>query len=60
MTTSPGRSGLIMEEPLLWEKGKPGRRAMSIPDSDIPKAELAGDLLGIHWKHTVWGRSLPK
>jgi glycine dehydrogenase subunit 2 len=46
MKNAPGRSGLIMEEPLLWEKGKVGRNGMSIPDSDVPAAHLAEDLCG--------------
>ncbi len=37
MTTGPGRSGLIMEEPLLWEKGQPGRTAFSLPDQFVPE-----------------------
>jgi len=35
-----------MEEPLLWEKGKKGRNGMSIPESDVPAAPLAGELCG--------------
>ncbi|MEN8199360.1 MAG: aminomethyl-transferring glycine dehydrogenase subunit GcvPB [Thermodesulfobacteriota bacterium] len=48
MTHGPGRSGLIMEEPLLWEKGKQGRTAFSMPDQDVPAAvvDLDRDLLG--------------
>jgi len=46
MTTAPGASGLIMNEPLLWEKGKKGRKGMSIPPADVPlvtpDTELAG------------------
>lgn len=44
MKNGPGRSGLIMEEPLLWEKGKKGRNGMSIPESDVPSAPLPSDL----------------
>ena len=44
---APGATGLIMNEPLLWEKGKKGRRGYSLPKSDvdsaIPDKELAGD-----------------
>lgn len=47
MKGAPGRSGLILEEPLLWEKGKKGRNGMSIPESDVPSYspnhELEGD-----------------
>ncbi len=48
MTHGPGTSGLILEEPLLWEKGKPGRTAFSLPDQDVPEAtvEIDKDLLG--------------
>lgn len=46
MKTAPGASGLIMNEPLLWEKGKKGRKGMSIPAADVPlvapEAALAG------------------
>jgi glycine dehydrogenase subunit 2 len=38
MTHGPGISGLILEEPLLWEKGKQGRTAFSMPDQDVPEA----------------------
>lgn len=47
MTKTPGMSGLIFDEPLLWEKGKAGRRGMSIPPSDVPAAELPLELQGI-------------
>jgi glycine dehydrogenase subunit 2 len=47
MNESIGTSGLIMNEPLLWEKGAPGRSAFSIPESDVDAAVLdeayAGD-----------------
>jgi len=48
MTHGPGISGLILEEPLLWEKGKQGRTAFSIPEQDVPvtKVELPKELLG--------------
>lgn len=46
MMNTPGVSGLILNEPLLWEKGKKGRRGMSIPVSDVPAAELPGKLQG--------------
>ena len=48
MTHGPGTSGLILEEPLLWEKGKQGRTAFSMPDQDVPEAciEIDKDLLG--------------
>jgi len=46
MKNAPGRSGLIMEEPLLWEKGKEGRNGMSIAESDVPSTPLAEELCG--------------
>ncbi|MEE4240074.1 MAG: aminomethyl-transferring glycine dehydrogenase subunit GcvPB [Desulfopila sp.] len=46
MKNAPGDSGLILKEPLLWEKGKKGRNGMSIPESDVPAASLPEDLLG--------------
>ena len=38
--------GLILNEPLLWEKGKRGRRGMDIPASDVPAALIDAELLG--------------
>ncbi len=46
MKKTPGIHGLIFEEPLLWEKGKAGRRGMSIPASDVPVAALPMALQG--------------
>ena len=46
MKNAPGMSGLILEEGLLWEKGKKGRNGMSIPTSDVPGAELPDELVG--------------
>lgn len=46
MKSGPGKSGLIMDEPLLWEKGKLGRNGMSIPESDVPAASLPDNLCG--------------
>jgi glycine cleavage system P protein (glycine dehydrogenase) subunit 2 len=40
MTLGPGMSGLILNEPLLWEKGKRGRTAFSMPDQDVPEVPL--------------------
>ncbi|MGE4560343.1 MAG: aminomethyl-transferring glycine dehydrogenase subunit GcvPB [Desulfobulbus sp.] len=42
----PGTGGLILNEPLLWEKGKKGRIGMSIPESDVPAAALDEALAG--------------
>lgn len=38
--TKPGTSGLIFNEPELWEKSRDGRCGISMPRSDVPKAEL--------------------
>ena len=46
MMNTPGVSGLILNEPLLWEKGKKGRRGMSIPVSDVPASVLPEKLQG--------------
>ncbi|MFV0437199.1 MAG: aminomethyl-transferring glycine dehydrogenase subunit GcvPB [Desulfopila sp.] len=46
MTTAPGASGLIMNEPLLWEKGKKGRKGMSIPAADVELVTPAAELVG--------------
>jgi len=41
-----GTGGLILNEPLLWHRGKPGRIGMSIPISDVPAAPIDAELLG--------------
>jgi len=46
MTEKTGASGLILNEPLLWEKGKKGRRGFSLPRRDVPSAPLPSDLMG--------------
>ncbi len=40
MTEFPGCTGLIFNEPLLWEKGKKGRSGMSLPTRDVEHAPL--------------------
>ncbi len=37
MTVLPNSSGLVMDEPLLWEKGKKGRNGFSLPRRDVDK-----------------------
>jgi glycine dehydrogenase subunit 2 len=44
MKELPGTGGLILNEPLLWEKGGKGRRGMSIPAADVPRAALPEEL----------------
>ncbi|MFZ5868287.1 MAG: aminomethyl-transferring glycine dehydrogenase subunit GcvPB [Thermodesulfobacteriota bacterium] len=46
MTGFPGTTGLILNEPLLWEKGKQGRSGMSLPHRDVDNAPLPEELLG--------------
>lgn len=46
MKNRVGTSGLIFDEPLLWEKGQPGRKGMSIPRSDVPSAPINEALVG--------------
>ena len=41
-----GSSGLVLNEDLLWEKGRQGRSAMSIPASTVPAASLPEDVAG--------------
>ena len=40
----PGTSGLIFNEPLLWEKSREGRCAFSIPRSDVDRFDLPAEL----------------
>jgi glycine dehydrogenase subunit 2 len=40
-----GATGLILNEPLLWEKGQPGRRGFSLPSRDVEVAPLEESLL---------------
>ncbi|MBW2118406.1 MAG: aminomethyl-transferring glycine dehydrogenase subunit GcvPB [Deltaproteobacteria bacterium] len=46
MTESLGTTGLILNEPLLWEKGKKGRRGFSLPRCDVESFPLAQELTG--------------
>jgi glycine dehydrogenase subunit 2 len=46
MEEYPGTTGLIFNEPLLWEKGSQGRSGFSIPQSDVPACEADDGLLG--------------
>ncbi len=46
MNNKVGTSGLILNEPLLWEKGKKGRTGFSLPRRDVPASPLAGELVG--------------
>jgi len=40
-----GTKGLVINEPLLWEKGRKGRVGFSLPPRDVPEQALDGKLL---------------
>ncbi len=44
MNEKGGASGLILNEPLLWEKGSTGRCGISVPKSDVAPSLLDEDL----------------
>ena len=46
MKQSLGTTGLILNEPLLWEKGKKGRCGFSLPRRDVESYPVDKDLLG--------------
>ncbi|MBI5572275.1 MAG: aminomethyl-transferring glycine dehydrogenase subunit GcvPB [Desulfomonile tiedjei] len=46
MSEFPGATGLVLNEPLLWEKGKVGRRGMSLPRRDVEAAPVDEELIG--------------
>ena len=46
MNGTVGASGLILNEPLLWEKGRKGRRGMSMVDSGVASAPVDASLCG--------------
>ena len=46
MTEPSGTQGLILNEPLLWEKGKKGRCGFSLPRRDVPAKPLDPELAG--------------
>jgi glycine dehydrogenase subunit 2 len=46
MKESLGTTGLILNEPLLWEKGKNGRSGFSLPRRDVESFSLDEDLAG--------------
>ena len=45
-TTGQGISGLILKEPLLWEKGRKGRVGFSLPENDVESSPLDPSLVG--------------
>ncbi len=46
MKEFPGTTGLIMNEPLLWERGKKGRCGFSLPHRDVEPSPIDDDLVG--------------
>jgi len=46
MNEQLGTTGLVFNEPLLWEKGSPGRTALSLPRRDVDEAPLDDALTG--------------
>ena len=46
MKESVGTTGLILNEPLLWERGKKGRSGFSLPRRDVESCPLDGALTG--------------
>jgi glycine dehydrogenase subunit 2 len=46
MNEYPGATGLILNEPLLWEKGKEGRCGFSLPRRDVESYPVDEDLIG--------------
>ncbi|MGD9374061.1 MAG: aminomethyl-transferring glycine dehydrogenase subunit GcvPB, partial [Desulfobacterales bacterium] len=46
MSEYPGTTGLILNEPLLWEKGKKGRLGFSAPRRDVDAFDLSDELIG--------------
>jgi len=46
MKTSLGNTGLVLNEPLLWEKGRRGRNGFSLPRSDVAISPLPEDVVG--------------
>lgn len=46
MKEQMGTTGLIFNEPLLWEKGAKGRMGISIPESDVEHHPMATEVAG--------------
>ena len=46
MNDSLGTTGLILNEPLLWERGKKGRCGFSLPRRDVDPSPLDPELIG--------------
>ncbi|NOY46314.1 MAG: glycine dehydrogenase subunit 2 [Deltaproteobacteria bacterium] len=46
MTARVGTTGLVFEEPLIWERSRSGRTGFSMPRRDVPEAPLPPGLEG--------------
>jgi len=46
MTETLGATGLVLNEPFLWEKGRKGRNAFSLPRRDVEPSPLDRELIG--------------
>jgi len=46
MSETLGTTGLVLNEPLLWERGKKGRSGYSLPPGDVPPRPLPAALTG--------------
>ncbi len=46
MNRSLDATGLLQEEPLLWERGRRGRTAFSLPSNDVGPADVDPTLVG--------------
>ena len=46
MSQQPGTSGLIFNEPNLWDKSRKGRCAISLPTQDVERTRLDESLTG--------------
>ncbi len=42
--STPGRSGLVFHEPLLFERSRPGRRGVAVDDPGVPELDPASEL----------------
>lgn len=46
MNQQPGTNGLVFNEPLLWEKSRERRCAISLPKSNVDRIALDSELIG--------------
>ena len=53
--TSPGRKGLILDEPLLFERGSPGRNGASLPEAGVPEVDPAAEIPGGYLRSDIAG-----